>query len=443
MSSSSPVLARTPGFDPAAVTGRPAVPLRIGFSWSLVGWIGYAGCQWFMLSIMAKLGNPALVGRFAFALALSAPLFMLTNLQLRGVQSTDARNEFTFSDYVTLRVIGSAIAVTSILALSIFLRLTWAAAAVVLLVAIFKALESLGDVSAGLMQKFEMLDSAAIALLLRGGISIGLFGVAFALWRSLPIALLIWVCAAGVVISSYDFSVARKLAVSEGGIRWRLDWPTLQTLTITSLPLGFVSAIASLNTNIPRYTIERTLSVSDLGIFASVAYPVTAATITANSLGQSALARLSRLSVEGRLKEFKVLVLKLVAVGASLGAVAVILVLTCGRWLLSNIYTPEYAKHERLFALLALIAGLNAIACFLSYGLTAARQFRVQLPITMACTLSTFIFSVILVPHFKLMGAGFALLISVLLMIGMAGTVLWRVLSRLEKGAGRESHQAI
>ncbi len=443
MSSSSPALARTRTFDPAAVTGRPAVPLRIGFSWSFVGWVGYAGCQWFMLSIMAKLGSPAMVGQFAFALALSAPVFMLTNLQLRGVQSTDARNEYIFSDYVTLRMIGSAIAVSVILATSISLRLTWTAALVVLLVAIFKALESLGDVSAGLMQKFEMLDSAAIALLLRGGIAIGLFGAAFALWRSLPIALLAWICAAGAVIASYDFSVARKLARSEGGIHWRLDWPTLRTLTLTSLPLGFVSAIASLNTNIPRYTIERTLSVSDLGIFASIAYPVTAATITANSLGQSALARLSRLSVEGRLKEFKILVLKLIAVGAGLGVVAVTLVLTCGHWLLSIIYTPEYAKHENLFALLALTAGLNAIACFLSYGLTAARQFRVQLPISLICTLSTFIFSVVLVPRFKLMGAGFALLISVLLMIGLTGIVLWRVLSKTENSNPRGAYPAI
>jgi O-antigen/teichoic acid export membrane protein len=298
-------------------------------------------------------------------------------------------------------------------------------------------------VVAGLMQKFEMLDSAAIALLLRGGIGIGLFGVSFALRRSLPIALLVWLCAAGAVIASYDFSVARKLATSEGGIHWRFDWPTLRTLTITSLPLGFVSAIASLNTNIPRYTIERTLSVSDLGIFASVAYPVTAATITANSLGQSALARLSRLSVEGRIKEFKILVLKLVAIGAGLGAVAVTAVLTCGHWLLSTIYTPEYAKHESLFALLALTAGLNAIACFLSYGLTAARRFRVQLPITLVCTLSTFIFSVILVPRFKLMGAASALLISASVMIALAGTVLWRVLAKADTETCKEHCRTI
>ncbi len=443
MSSTSQTLSRPVSFDPAAATGRRVVPLRIGFSWSLVGWVGYAACQWLMLSVMAKLGNPTIVGRFAFALAISAPVFMLTNLQLRGVQSTDARNEYSFPDYVTLRVMGSVLAVGFILIAGAFLKLSWTAGLVVILVAIFKSLESIGDVIAGLMQKFEMLDSASIAVLLRGGIGIGSFGVAFAIWRNLPLALLVWICSAGMVIAAYDFSVARKLARSEGGICLRFHWPTLRSLAITSLPLGLVSAIASFNTNIPRYTIERVLSVSDLGIFASVAYPVTAATIVANSLGQSALARLSRLFVEHRLKEFTKLVIKLVAFGAGIAILAVTVVLTCGNRLLSVIYTPEYAKQGNLFALLAITAGLNAIACFLSYALTAARQFRVQLPISLLCMLSTFVLSVALVPRFKLVGAACALLISALILIACASTILGRVLIETGRSNRRGVQRAI
>lgn len=443
MSSSPQTLSRPVNFDPAAATGRRVTPLRIGFSWSFVGWVGYAACQWLMLSVMAKLGNPTIVGQFAFALAISAPVFMLTNLQLRGVQSTDARNEYSFSDYVTLRMMGSALAVCFIAAAILFLKMTWTAALVVILVAIFKSLESIGDVIAGLMQKFEMLDSASIAVLLRGGIGIGSFGVAFALWRNLPLALLVWICSAGAVIAVYDSSVARKLARSEGGIHLRFNWPTLRALTITSLPLGFVSAIASFNTNIPRYMIERVLSVSDLGIFASVAYPVTAATIIANSLGQSALARLSRLFAERRIREFTQLVMKLVAFGAGLAAFAVVVVLTCGNRLLSAIYTPEYAKQGNLFAVLAITAGLNAIACFLSYALTAARQFRVQFPISLLCMLSTFGLSVALVPRFKLMGAACALLISALILITSAGIILGRVLMETTRANKHQIHRAI
>ncbi|HZR58095.1 MAG TPA: hypothetical protein VFA74_14570 [Terriglobales bacterium] len=406
------------------------LPLRIGFSWSLAGWVGYAACQWLMLSVLAKFGSPTIVGQFAFALALSAPIFMFTNLNLRGVQSTDALREYCFPDYVTLRLIGSAVALLAIISICPFLKLTHSALLIVLLVALFKSLESFGDVIAGLMQKYEMLDSAAIAVLLRGGLSILLFAVTFVLWRDLPLALLVWLVCAGAVIANYDFRVARRLAAHEGGASLRFSWRQLQGLALTSLPLGFVSAIGSFNTNIPRYMIQHVLSVSELGIFASIAYPVTAATIIANSLGQSALARLSRLFAEGRIREFKHLVLKLISVGAGLGILAVTLVLTCGNRLLTLLYTPEYAKQGSLFVLLATTAGLNCVGCFLMYALTAARKFKIQFPISLACMLATFCGAIFFVPRFRLIGAALALLCSASLLITATGMALAHEISQ-------------
>jgi O-antigen/teichoic acid export membrane protein len=412
-----------------AVPTMVAEPLRMGFSWSFVGFVGYAGCQWLMLSVMAKLGNPTVVGKFAFALALSAPVFMFTNLNLRAVQSTDALSEYKFSDYATLRLLGSSVALSVIVVASFFLRLPRTALVVVLLVALFKFLESFGDLVAGLMQKFEKLDRAAIALLLRGSISIGVFAVTFAIWRSLPLSLIAWVACAAVVIVSYDFSVARKLTSFEGG-RLGLHWPQLKSLAVTSLPLGLVSAITSFNTNIPRYAIQHVLSVADLGIFASIAYPVAAAAIISNSLGQSALARLSRLFAERRIKEFERLVLKLVAFGAGLGLLAIILVLAWGNSLLAILYTPEYTRQGNLFALLALTAGLNCTGCFLTYALTAARKFSIQFPISILCMVTTFLTSALLVPRYHLMGAALALLCSAFLLITTTGIMLKRAIAQ-------------
>ena len=81
-------------------------PLRVSFSWSFFGWVGYAGCQWLMLSVLAKFGNPTVVGQFAFALAISASAFMFTNLNLRGVRVL-TRSENTASR-TTSRSVSSA-----------------------------------------------------------------------------------------------------------------------------------------------------------------------------------------------------------------------------------------------------------------------------------------------------------------------------------------------
>ncbi len=431
MASQSPSLSgsRPFVFDPETVSQRPVVALRVGFSWSFLGWVGYAACQWIMLSVMAKFGSAIVVGQFAFALAICGPVFMLTNLQLRGVQSSDARSEYRFSDYLTLRLLGSAAGLLVIAAVCPSLKIPRTAMFAVLLVAAFKSLESFGDVIAGLMQKCERLDVVAIALLLRGGIGIGLFALAFAWWRNLPIALLLWTLSAAAVIAGYDVRAARRLARFEGGLAPQFHWATLRSLAAISLPLGLVSAITSLNSNIPRYAIARALSLKELGIFASLAYPVTAATLIANALGQSALARLSRLFAGRRIDEFKHLLLKLVACGAGLGGCLVLVAACWGSRLLAVLYTPEYARQASLFVLLALVSGLNVIASFLIYALMAARQFRIQVPIGALCMLATLVFSILLVPRLRLMGAVFALLASALVLIVASGIALSRALA--------------
>jgi len=88
---------------PPARVSVVAPPLRVSFSWTLAGNVVYAATQFGMLSVLAKLGNPSIVGQYALGLAITAPVFMLTNLQLRGVQATDARNQYEFADYFTLR----------------------------------------------------------------------------------------------------------------------------------------------------------------------------------------------------------------------------------------------------------------------------------------------------------------------------------------------------
>ncbi len=86
------------------------------FAWTLSGTTVYGVCQFAMLSVIAKLGDPALVGRYGLALAITAPVVMFTRLQLRSIQATDARDEYRFGDYLSLRAV-STIACLAIIVL--------------------------------------------------------------------------------------------------------------------------------------------------------------------------------------------------------------------------------------------------------------------------------------------------------------------------------------
>ena len=76
MLSTSPATSDNAGeFDQPLLRCSPyRLRLRVNFLWTLSGNVVYAACQWGMLVVLAKLGTHQMVGEFALALAITAPI---------------------------------------------------------------------------------------------------------------------------------------------------------------------------------------------------------------------------------------------------------------------------------------------------------------------------------------------------------------------------------
>ena len=122
-----------------------------------------------------------------------------------------------------------------------------------------------------------------------------------------------------------------------------------------------------------------------------------------------AAARLARYYVED-LRQFRRLLLQLVAIAAANGVLGVLVAVLWGRQFLSIMYRPEYAIYPSVFVWLMVAAGVSYVASALSFGLSAARKFDVQLPIYVCAVLVTLAACIPLVPHYGLRGAAWALL---------------------------------
>ena len=388
-----------------------APPLRVAFSWTLAGNVIYAACQFGMLSVLAKLGSPSIVGQYALGLAITAPVFMLTNLQLRGVQATDARHEFGFADYFTLRMISTLLGTLVILLITAFAAYDIATKAVIALVACAKAIETISDVIAGHLQKSERLDQVARALMIRGAVSVAIFAAVFWVTRNLITTVAAMALAWMAVIALYDFRVVSRL-LGQHRRFFHFSLGTQKTLLSISWPLGVVMALVSLNTNVPRYILEHKLGTAELGIFASLAYLLTAISLIVIALGQSVCTRMARLFADCDIRRFKAMLGKLILFAVALGTVALGMAQFAGRPVLTLVYRPEYAEHIDLLLLMIVDATLVAIGSFLGFGMTAARCFRSQMPIMAATVVTTVAFTLALVPRFGLMGAGYGLLIA-------------------------------
>src|SRR5437762_10879550 len=156
---------------PGPPAPQGARSLQRNVAWALVGNLGYSACQWGVLVCIAKLGTAADVGRFALGLALTAPVITLTSLNLRLLQSTDARSDYPFSVYLSVRLIGTALGLAAIAVLALAVGYWGDLLYLILVVAIAKAFEAVSDVVFGLLQKAENLRRVAISMLAKGVIS--------------------------------------------------------------------------------------------------------------------------------------------------------------------------------------------------------------------------------------------------------------------------------
>lgn len=422
-----------------------ALSLRRNFSWAFSGNLFYAASQWGMLTALAKLGSPTMVGQFALGLAVTAPVILFFNLQLRGIQATDANRDYLFGDYLALRLLTTFLALIFLAALVGLSNYERATVYVVLGVAAAKAVESVSDVFYGLMQQHERMDSIALSLILRGGLSLaamaaGVYYTGTVVWGVVGMI----VCWAGVLLF-FDMPNGVRIgrnAASTGHLPATADarilvprWQprTLSRLARLALPLGGVMLLLSLNTNIPRYFIEHHLGSEQLGLFSAIAYLLVAGNTVVSALGQSASPRLARYFAQRDRRSFLVLLGRLLLIGLGLGMLGILAAWFFGREILTLLYTPQYAERADVFLLVMVTATFSYLASFLGYGMTATRSFSPQLPLFALVTASTFVASLLLVPKVGLMGAVLATLASVVFQFFGSGWVNWCALSRLKE----------
>src|SRR5258708_5290023 len=339
----------------AAVQERQTASLGMNFTWTFVGNAVYSGGQWSTLVLLAKLTRPELVGQYALGLAIVLPVLMFTSLQLRSVVTTDVREQIHFGDYLGFRLLSTGLALMIIFAIALKSGYRWQLRVVILMVGLAQAIEVISDIYYARLQLKERLDRVSKSMITRTVLSaLGLsFGVYFGhslLWGIAGVVL-----ARAIVLWGYDIRARTHDldAQSEGSSRddvlkprWNLR--VQRELLLLGLPLGIITVLVSLSSTIPRYFIEHALGERALGIFSATAFMFAAGFMAIVSLGQSAFTRLASSYAAGNLAEFRSVLGKLLAIGATFGICGIIVARVSGREILTILFRPQYAEHTDL-----------------------------------------------------------------------------------------------
>lgn len=428
----------------------PALSLRKNFSWSFAGNLVYSGCQWGMLTAIAKMGNPEMVGQFALGLAITAPIIIFAEMSLRAVQVTDAKDEYSFKSYLQLRLLTIFLALIVIAAIGFSANYRTETKWVIFIIGLAKSAEAISDIIFGLVQKYEQMDKIAKSIIIKGLSSLLITTVTLYLTNSLFFMVIGLTLTWTLILSTYDVFIASVILRSrsnnwsrektiKSNIQALFDFWTdrqkLWHLFILSFPLGFVMLVVTLKTNIPRYFLEAFSGERELGIYAALAYVMVVGNTILKALGQSASPRLAKYFANNNLKKAGILLFKLMIIGFFLGLIGVIVVLVAGKEILTILYRPEYAEYVNVFFWVMIAAGIRYFGGFFGTTMTAARYFKIQVPINIVLVLVTLLTSYWLISKYGLMGAAWvSCVIFASEMIIKGGVVLYIFLDKNNRG---------
>ena len=436
------VVPPAPVLDPAQVrvTATPArgLSVRHNFAWTLAGNITYALSQWAVVVLLAKLGNAEMVGRFALALAVAYPITYIAHLQLRVVFVSDQESKYPPADVLGLRLMLSALALAILFTTCKIAGYTAQTTAVVMIVGVAQLMDCLSENFYAISQKHERMDRIARSQMFRSALSLTLVSSALYLTHSLMWGVTGYVLSRATILLSYDsarstFALAGRVPARGTFFdRIRPHWDFRKQLGMiwVALPLGAVSVLGSLNGNMPRYFIEKTSGPADLGIFSALNYIPIAAVMVCTALGYAAFSRLSKLFYAGDLGGFELVLAKAVAVCGGMGIAGLLGSALFGRQILTILYRPQYAEHVDLLLWLMAVGAVGCVASCLGCAMSAAGQFRPQVPLFIVVTGSSFAACYFLIPWRGLQGAALAALVSMTVQLLGTSFIVYRALAK-------------
>jgi O-antigen/teichoic acid export membrane protein len=410
--------------------------LHTDFTWLFSGNVLYSACQWAIVLVLAKLGSPEQVGEYALGMAVSAPIILLANFQLRALLASDIRNQFTFRKYLTFRLVSLALALAVVAGAAVYTQGDSGRKGIILLVGFSQMLEYISETYYGLMQKRERVDRIAWSLLLKGPISLAVLCLAMYITRSVSWA----VCGLSLgrltILLAWDSRLGFA-AKDDDEPTSRLDWDGAAMLSLLrlALPLGVISMLGSLTPNIPRYFIDAFQGKAELGIFSAIASLLSVGTLMISALGQASFLPVAKACVSADQATYRNAIWRAVAMGGVLGGVAVAASMLFGHSLLVHLFRREYGEYTDLLVRMMIAGTIMFIASGLGYVMTAARRLGPQIPLLLVSAVAAAATSAWAIPRHGLSGAADAFLISACVQLAGTGVILWQIDGQLRRRA--------
>lgn len=359
------------------VNERPSE--RSIYIWNITGSIANALLSVVALMIVTRILDDRQADIFSIAWTISQLMATVGTFQIRMYQATDVTGVFRFRQYLIYRMITIGIMMISSYAYVMIRGYSGEKAVVVLLMCIFRAVDSLADVYEGWFQQKERLDLSGKALTYRIVVAVFGFGVVLFTTRNLILSGAVLVVVYVVCFFVYDIryhygveafrETARK---DKAGLSWVVK------MTIEGFPL-FINAFLMMSImNAPKMVLDVAIEQGSLAqglqtVFNIIFMPASFLNL-AYIVFRPLITKMAIVWNIGKAKEFLKILMKIMISLFGIGILLLIGSALLGIPILSIVYAVDL-KDYKMELLIIIVGGcMYTFAAVLDNALVVIRK---------------------------------------------------------------------
>jgi O-antigen/teichoic acid export membrane protein len=410
--------------------------------WSVMGNGIYLLCQWGTLVAIARLSNPAALGMYGLSLAVTAPIFLFFDLQLRVVYVTDVARSYPLSDYVFVKSLTCCLALGLSILVGFLTTSDSLARHILLAVGLSKVIESADDLIGGLFQKQERLDLFGQLRIGKGVASLFAIAGALAWTRSVPTAILAmglaWLVIAALAVALWMPSQTGACKFSPSPVSLR----RLRHLVYYAFPLGLAMGLVTLQASLPRIALQRFAGFEEVGVYTAISSLLVAGSAVMTAVGIAVVPRMARLFALNRHAEVRRLCTHWAIAAIAVGCVSVFLAWGAGGRLLALLFGHRYSSGSRALIFLMVAMTVTFVASINDFVLVAQRRFRSQVVVHVISTAACLFACAFLVRTYGLTGGALTALLAAVVRLLTNSILLKRSMQCGDDGAAmRPQHR--
>lgn len=377
------------------------------FIWNMIGSTINAFLSLFLMILVTRINGVEEAGIFTFAFSLACLLQVIGVFSGRAYQVTERDSKIVDKDFLICKIITCTVMfVVSILYL-FFKKYDTSKNLIILLLVLYKLLESFAEVFYGIIQKNGLLYKVGISLTIKSILSILIFTISNIITKNLLLAILSMNVVQLCVLIFYDWRSSRSYITKKSA-----TFNNVFFLLKSGVYLFVVTLLTQYIISAPKYAIDYISTNEVQTIYGIIAMPATIIILISQFLIHPLLTKLSALLDKNNLEEFHRVIFKMLGSIFLVGFMAVVVAYLIGIPFLELVYGVGLREYKIDLLIIISGASLYGMSYILSNALITMRDNLSQMIIFILVSILSYFISKYLVFYKSLHGASLSYFIS-------------------------------